>query len=321
MKSFSIRLLVSLLLLSSAVLRLCAQFNRQTLVQYQMDGLALNPAYAGAAGATSFEAVYFGNFDKLGTLSRSATVSLHGPSFNGLNASGGVLEFFKTSFSSEIALQPVFALLRPLGNGTLSFGAGIGARYFDFDDDGFGGAPPNFAVLEESAGLMFRNDRFFAGLSAANFYEVALRGKDQGSSGVVPRDVPISLSAGALWPVHEDLRLKPSAMLQRVRRHYLPDNAASTPADTRFTNLDFLPSVIVQDTYIIGLLVGISDFDDGSQLIRTGLNITLNFDHFHLAYALVRNSNNQNLELPTSHMISAGYTFATPDASRNPKFF
>ncbi|MAT53187.1 MAG: hypothetical protein CMN32_01820 [Saprospirales bacterium] len=298
-----------------------AQFNRQSIVQYQMDGLALNPAYAGAAGATSFEAFYFGNFDNLGTLSRSAVVSVHGPSYSGDRAFGGVLEFFKTGFTSEVALQPAFAFLRPAGNGTLSFGAGIGIRYFDFDDDGFGGAPANFAVLEESAGAMFRNDRFFAGLSAANFYELSLRNEDLGSPGVVPRDAPISLTAGGLWQVHEDLILKPAFLVQTVKRHFLSDDAVAAPADTRYTNLEFLPSVIVQETYLIGLLMGVSDFDDGSRLNRIGLSITLNFDNFHMGYALVRNSNNQNLELPTSHMISAGYTFAAPDQSGTPKFF
>ena len=77
----------------------------------------------------------------------------------------------------------------------------------------------------------------------------------------------------------------------------------------------------MQETYLIGLLMGVSDFDDGSRLNRIGLSITLNFDNFHMGYALVRNSNNQNLELPTSHMISAGYTFAAPDQSGTPKFF
>lgn len=297
------------------------QLNRQNLVQYQMDGLALNPAYAGAAGATSFEAFYFGNFDNIGTISRSALVSIHGPSLSGYSATGGMLEFFKTAFSSEMAVQPVYALLRPAGNGTISFGAGIGFRYFDFDDDGFGGAPPNFGVLEESAGILFRNDRFFAGISTANFYELAIRNKGLGSSGVVPRDAPVSLTAGGLWQVHEDLILKPSILLQSVKRHYLPDDAVSAPANIRYNNIEFLPTVIVEQTYFIGLLFGVSDFDDDSRLNRIGLTITLNFDNFHLGYALVRNSNKQNLELPTSHMISAGYTFASPDASGSPKFF
>lgn len=298
-----------------------AQYNRQSMVQYQMDGLALNPAYAGAAGATSFEALYFGNFDQLGTLSRSAVVSIHGPAYNGQRAFGGVLEFFKTGFSSEIAVQPAVAFLRPAGNGTLAFGAGIGCRYFDFDDDGFGGAPANFAVLEESAGVMFRNERFFAGVSAANFFEATLRNKDLGSAGVVPRDAPVSLTAGGLWQVHEDLMLKPAFLVQTVKRHYLPDDALSAPAQTRYTNIELLPSVIVQKTYLIGVLLGVSDFDDGSKLNRIGLSVILNFDNFHLGYTLVRNSNNQNLELPTSHMISAGYTFAAPDASGTHRFF
>ncbi len=315
-------ILLSLLLaMSSAGATLKAQFNRQTIVQYQVDALALNPAYAGASGATSFEAFYFGNFDQLGTLSRSAVVSVHGPSYNGRKAFGGVLEFFKTGFSSEMAVQPVVAFLRPAGNGTLSFGGGIGFRYFDFDDDGFGGAPANFAVVEESAGIMFRNDRLFAGLSAANFYEVTLRNKDLGSSGVVPRDAPVSLTAGGLWQVHEDLILKPAFLLQTVKRRFIPDGAVAAPVDTRYTNIEALPSVIVQETYLIGLLFGSSKFSDGTRLNRIGLTITLNFDNFHLGYALVRNSNNQNLELPTSHMISAGYTFAAPGTSGTPKFF
>ncbi len=278
------------------------QYIRHSLVQFQGDFLPVNPAWAGLSGRSVLEARYFGNFDRLGTLSRLGLVSLHGPSARG--GRGVTMEFFKTAFSAELAVMPGLAWQGDAAGGRWSGGVAAGLRYFDFDDDGFGGAPSNFAVLEETIGLAWMHPHFHAALSAGNFFDVEIGTKDDNASGVVPRDRHLSFIAGARLQIGEDLLLVPELMLQKGRREFLPEKPGH--ASVPFTAIELLPALIIQDTYNIGVLLGLTDFDDGTTLNRLGLQLDVSFGQFHIGYAFVRNGNNQSLELPTSHMLAAG---------------
>jgi hypothetical protein len=302
---------ILLLLLGFTGLRASAQDPqslRASLMQYQFNTLPLNPAYAGRLEATSFEAFYYGSFASQQQVSRSALISLHGRGGAAQQLGwGGVLQFHNQEFYNEMNFRPTFARILRLPNGNVSFGASLGFSYFDVDETVISSLNSSFMSVEGGVGAFYHNQRSFIGVSVLSFFEKGflIDGDDTGS---LPRTRPINLHMGSLFRLNDDLYLKPTLLMRYASVYGIPEQNSMT--DYSLWSADVHASVIVEGTYVIGVLGGFTRPEQGFEQTRLGVSATLLFGNFRLGYAI--QFNNQALSsvsLPVNHTLSAGYDF------------
>ncbi len=294
--------------------KVLAQYIRSSILNHQLDALFFNPGVAGSAAYLYFDATYLTSFTGGSNLSRSALVSIHSPSGSeGLAGVGGTLQFFKSSQFGELSVRPVYSRMFPLRYGTLSAGAVVGLNYFDFDDDGFGVIPENFSSVESGFGIYYSSKKIFAGISAPNLFEVDLFA-EKGSISVIPRERAVNFHSGTLFRLYDNIKARPMILLRYADLYFLPKDANNIQGSENMKSIDFMPSFVVDDTYLIGLLYGYSSYTHGNNLSRLGVSATVLFGQFHIGYAIQRNGGEQlGVELPMIHIVNAGYIFGKSD--------
>jgi hypothetical protein len=295
-----------------------AQYLRGSLFQYQLDAFALNPAIAGSTGALNFDASYLSNFASGNTLSRAAIVSVHGISGEkNQTGIGGLMQFFKTTQFGELGIKPSFSWQLPLRKNHFAIGIASGINYFDFEDDGTGVIPENFASFEGGAGIHFFSEHIFAGLAMPNLFELTL-GSVENDLAYIPRERNLNLHLGGIFRIYENIKARPVALLRAGNIYRLPDIRSVAQVEQTFRAFDFQASFLIDDTYLIGLLYGLSDFSRTETLNRMGVSATLILGQFHLGYAVQRNGGEQfGVELPVSHLFSLGYVFVPNDRTNS----
>jgi len=281
---------------------------RASLMQYQFNALPLNPAYAGRLEATSFEAFYYGSFASDQQISRSAMLSLHGRGgLQQLLGWGGVLQFHGQEVYNELNFHPTFSRIVHLANSNVSFGATLGINYFDVDESVITTINSSFFSVDGGAGAMWHNQRSFVGVSILHFFEKSFN-TDSDKDFSLPRSRPINLHAGSLFRLNDELYLKPTVLLRYAEIYGIPE--PKSHAQYSLLAADVHASVFIEGSYVIGLLAGYTHAELGYDQTRLGLSATLLFGNFRLGYALqFNNEANSNLNLPSTHTISAGYDF------------
>ncbi len=206
--------------------------------QYMFNGLVINPAYAGSIeDAMSFTAFYRDQWAGVDGAPQDLTLSAHGPF--GKNKKVGLGVFlennregltnwynFFASYSYKFELQ---------NNATLSAGLQGGASLLQanllegdapdgqvFDPAlGFESAwRPNFG-----AGLYYYSDRLYIGVSVPYILEQrSIRDKDgvEISLNQGARTRQYLLTGGYVFPINDNLKLKPSALLRVFQGGYDP---------------------------------------------------------------------------------------------------
>jgi hypothetical protein len=286
-----------------------AQELRTSLLQFPLNALPLNPAYTGSVGTTSFEATYFGNFVSGNLLSRSVLASLHGRAGAAdKTAWGGLMQFYQVANFRELNIRPSFAYLTDAGTGTVAFGAALGIGWFDFEEDVFFSEPGSFPTLDGGLGVYYFAERYFVGASVLSIFEKGFVKKDEFTP-VVLRENPYHLAAGFIKRLNDQIQLKPTALLKFSNFYRFPEKSPATE-DLTAWSVDFQATIVVDESYWVGLLYGFTDPSAGSKTNRLSVSVTYTYDRFHLTYGVQRNSRRDNLvELPVSHLISAGYDF------------
>ncbi len=306
-----------LLLLLAVALPGYAQEFRTSLLQYQMNALALNPAYSSYAAATGFEATYLGNFVSQNTLSRSVLVNMQGATEKG--GLGLTCQFYQNAFLGEVNLRPSWSRRYQLTNGgEFSFGLVAGLNYFDVANNFFSNNN-DFVSLDAGFGIYYRLDRFFAGISVLNFLEKSA-GLERLASNNQERENPYSLHVGGIFRLSEDLDLKPVALLRYANIYELPDQSFTNVGHV--ASFDLQASVIVQKTYVVGVLYGLTDPSSGVPTNRFGISAMYILDRFRLTYAYQNNNQSDSrTSLPTTHIISAGYDIGSGEIEEPFRFF
>lgn len=289
---------------------------RTSMLQYQMNALPLNPAYSSVEGATGFEATYLGNFISQGTVSRSIFLNMQGATEKG--GLGLTFQFYRNNFAGEVNLRPAWSRRYYLQNGgEFSFGFVVGLNYFDVTNSFFSNNT-DFVSFDLGTGVYYRNDRFFAGISILNIIEEAA-GLGQTSNGL-ERENPYSLHVGGVLPLNQDLKIKPVALLRYINYYELPEQAFQTLE--RALSVDLQANIIIEDTYMVGALCGITNPNEGRNLLRLGVSATYLLGRFRLTYAFQNNSETNNATmLPVTHIISAGYDIGGAELDAPMRYF
>ena len=195
------------------------------LDQYQMNGLAINPAYAGSQDALDLgihSRVQWTGFDGA---PRTTTLSVHTPMKNKKVNLGLVVIGDKLGTKKETGFLLNYAYRITMGSGKLALGlaAGISSltsdmdliRYADQGDLLLQNVGRRMVLPEFSLGAYFHNDRYFLGFSMPLFmshfssagsgdYEMAFR----------PEESNYLLNGGYLFRVSENIELFPSALIR-----------------------------------------------------------------------------------------------------------
>ncbi|HFA47884.1 MAG TPA: type IX secretion system membrane protein PorP/SprF [Bacteroidetes bacterium] len=293
---------VSFLLLCS--LASPAQEFRSSLVQYQMNALPLNPAYSSYKEATGFEAIYFGNFAGNGQLSRSVTVNMQGATESG--GLGLTFRFYRDAFFGEINLRPAWSRRFSLQNGgEMAFGAVLGINYFDVNNSFLSAIESDFMTFDGGFGIYYHDGRFFAGLSVINFLEKSILLESSSPRDNPQRENPYNFHAGGVFPLTQDLDLKPVILFKYTNVYTLPDQAFQN--DAQNISFDIQANVFIQKTYLVGISYGFTKPEFGTGYNRYAFSATYIFGNFRLSYSIENNQSNNAVSLPVSHILSAGY--------------
>ena len=297
---------------------------RSSLLQYQFNALPLNPAYAGRLDVPGFEANYFGNFGSSFQLSRAAQVSVHGRSERtgrlGQAGWGGVLQFYQQYFFGEINLRPAYSRVIALPNGAIAFGGSLGLSYFDIDENVISTVNSSFMTMDGSFGVYYHTEQFFAGISVLSAFEKSFFLDENLPGNALRRENPFNLHTGGIFRLTDDLKLKPIALLRYVNVYELPDRKHTDIY--QLWSADLHASVIVQDTYVLGLLAGYTKPEQGFRQSRFGVSATYIFGNFRLSYAIQQNNQVESaVALPVSHWLSAGYDFYQDENVAPVRFF
>ena len=289
---------------------------RTSLIQYQMNALAINPAYSSVEAATGFEATYLGNFISQSTVSRSIFLNMQGATEKG--GLGLTFQFYRNNFAGEVNLRPSWSRRYDLKNGgQFSYGFVIGLNYFDVSNSFFS-ANTDFVSGDVGFGLYYRTDRFFVGASIVNIIEKAA-GLEQTADGL-DRENPYNFHAGGLIEINSDLQLKPVVLLRYINFYELPEQ--NTQGLERALAVDVQANVIIEDSYLVGVSYGLSDPNVGKGTLRFGVSATYILDRFRLTYAFQNNSETDNATmLPVTHLISAGYDIGGGEVDGSVRFF
>jgi type IX secretion system PorP/SprF family membrane protein len=198
--------------------------------QYTFNGLYINPAYAGYKQDTYLNAFYRSQWTGLEGAPRTFSLAVDGSVNDTKVGLGLLLSQDKIGAQSSLAVYANYAYRLQMGdneNSRLAFGLGGGFIQNGLDgsklnpvDAGDNYIPTGYesSILPDArAGVLYTNDKFFAGLSADNLVAHLVTGM-RDKSIAVPVPVPhFYLTAGALFSVNDDTKIKPSFLLKDDR--------------------------------------------------------------------------------------------------------
>ena len=306
---------ITLFLSSTFIVLAHAQDLRQSLIQYQMNALPLNPAYTSYEEATGFEATYLGNFISQGNVSRSVIINMQGATEKG--GLGLTFQFYRNAFLGELNLRPSWSRRFGLVNGgEISYGIVAGLNYFDVSNSFFSNNS-DFVSIDAGFGIYYRLDRFFAGISVLNLFEKTA-GLDASTTNDQERENPYSVHAGGVFRLTDDLNLKPVTLIRYINYYKLPDQSFKNVRQA--FSIDLQANVFIQNTYVVGLLFGMTDPNEGANVSRYGFSLMYILDKFRLSYAL-QNNLQSNVSLPVTHLITAGYDISGGEMGREIRYF
>ncbi len=196
------------------------QFEVPRLSQYLNNGLSANPAYAGSREALSFTGVHRSVYTGFEGNPKGFLTGIHSPVKEGNVALGLSLENSRNPGITNTGVYTHYAYRVWLGKVRLSMGLRAGIYNYSMNneelnlrhqnDNSFSsrsGFAPNFG-----AGLYLYNSRFFVGFSVPYFLNLP---DSTGFSGRFDsKSYRYLLMAGYLFELSENLKLKPTAMIE-----------------------------------------------------------------------------------------------------------
>jgi type IX secretion system PorP/SprF family membrane protein len=218
MKQF---LVIAILLLSTRALY--AQQDAQQS-QYMFNGIYINPAYAGYKENLNFHSYFRSQWTGIEGAPKSMSLAVDAIANNGNVGLALQISNDRLGAQTNLSAYANYAYrLRMNNEGTsrLAFGLGIGAMQL-----GINGAllnpndpEPNLVTGMQSAivpdgriGVFYSDDKYYAGLSADNLISQFI---NVGNRGYIAQPKPhYYLTGGALFPLSEDVLIKPSILLK-----------------------------------------------------------------------------------------------------------
>lgn len=213
--------------------------------QYWVNGLAINPAYAGSRECFSNIILYRNQWMGFEGAPTTQTLSSHLPFKDEKNAVGLFIFHESVGVNDYIDVYGNYAFRFNLGSGRLSLGLKAGAsfihgNYTEIETDPYGETDevfennesytrPNFGV-----GVYYYTDEYYFGLSVPRFLSYGLDGSET-QMYIGPENYDFLITGGYLFSFSDDFRLKPSFLLKyRLDNNFQFDAGANIIIYDRF---------------------------------------------------------------------------------------
>lgn len=198
--------------------------------QYMFNGLYINPAYAGYKEQTYLHSFYRNQWTGVEGAPQTMTLAADMVQNHGKVGLGALFISDRIGPQSNISAYANYAYRLQVGSSEftrLAFGVGVGVVQLGLNDRDLnpndvdqvipaGGA--SGAYPDARAGVYYTTPRFFAGMSADNLLVGHFQAKS-GSSILLPRaSTHLYLTAGTLFPISKDLKVKTSFLLKDDQR-------------------------------------------------------------------------------------------------------
>lgn len=189
--------------------------------QYMYNMNVLNPAYAGSKGVMSVGLLARKQWVNVDGAPSTYTFALHSPIGNavGLGVSA-IQDEIGPATESNIYVDFSYTVFTS-DEGRLAFGLKGGFTFLDVDywstiDPELSGLNEPVSLSEPNfgAGIFYYDSRFYAGLSVPNFLETRHIEKEGGIVSTASERMHYFLTAGYVFDVSDELKLKPSTMLK-----------------------------------------------------------------------------------------------------------
>lgn len=319
--------LVILLAVGIFVLLLDTQTNKvlaQQDAQYSMymfNGLALNPAYAGSRERWAVTALYRHQWAGFGDgVPRTAVANAHGPLLNDRVGLGISIANDRIGPTSLIEAAASYAYRLPLGtkkySGRLCFGMNARVTNYtqrwselttsDQADQAFIGGNENVFHPNFGVGLYYYNDRFYAGFSIPNMLNTSLDDNFQldGTDLVARKYRHVFTTIGAIVPLTDNVKLKPSMLLKHVK---------NTPFQA-----DFNASLLFKEALWIGASFRTAFQEPGPAAV-IGMIEYMFAKHLRVGYAYDYTLTDIGAYQSGTHEIMVGYEFGSNDKYLTPR--
>ena len=278
MKKF--KLLIGIFVLISSISTVFAQQDPQ-YTQYMYNMNILNPAYAGSKGVTSIGLLGRTQWVGVDGAPKTATLSINGPVGKNVGLGFSVIHDEIGPVKEDNVYADFSYTLNLSEEDKFAFGIKAGATFLNVrevitvDVDPLN-VPVSLIAPNFGVGLMYYNDRFYAGLSVPNFIESRYLDKKNGISSTASEKTHYFLTSGYVFDLDENLKLKPSTMLK------------ATPGAP--LSIDLSLNLLIQEKVELGLSHRLDDSISGmigfniSQDLRIGYAYdytTSNFGEFN----------------------------------------
>ena len=218
------------------------------LDQYNLNGLSINPAYAGSQEALNLGLYSRNQWVGFEGAPRTFTFSMHSPMKNKKVNLGLIVLNDKLGSKNETGFIFNYAYRMDLGYGSLSLGIGAGLSSISSDLSMIRYTDPNDLLLidpaqraflpEFSTGIYYNTEKLFIGVSAPLFSTHVLNTEGKFKMGFQPGNANYLLTGGYIFRLSESFELMPSVLLK------------TNPSDD--TQLDLNCNLIFREKFWLG---------------------------------------------------------------------
>lgn len=197
--------------------------------QYMFNTLAINPAYAGSRNVLSATALYRNQWTGIQGAPKTGTFTVDGPVYNDRIGLGFQLITDKLGVTQTTGGVLSAAYRIKMDVGTLSFGIQGNVSQYKVNLTGvpLGSSSPydpafannvNKTLFNFGTGVYYNTDRFYVGLSAQDLMPKDLSAETNAGEKLNARQsLHLFLAAGYVFPVADELKLKPSFLIKGVK--------------------------------------------------------------------------------------------------------
>lgn len=302
------------LLILAGALFMCLSATAQQdphYTQYMYNMSVMNPAYAGSKENLAGGVLYRKQWVDMEDAPSTATFFLHSPVGKNVGLGVSVINDRIGPVDETNAYADFSYTLNLGGEHRLALGLKAGATFHKVDfntiyptlpdvgDGIFGGANPNETLFNAGAGLFYYTDNYYVAFSMPNMF----KGKYLNYDGVEygTESMHYFLTAGYVFQLNENLKLKPSAMLKSSL-----ENKAS---------LDGSLNLLFHERFEIGATYRLEDSFGGMVNFAITPSLRIGYAYDHIVSDL-------NVTTPSSHEFMLLFEIPSfKKVSRSPRFF
>ncbi len=299
--------------------------------QYMFHGLFINPAYAGYREQLNLTGVYRNQWTGVEGGPNTASLAVDGTVNDDRVGLGLNIIADKLGASTNLGAYANFAYRIKFDTyegvpRTLAIGVAGGVVQQSLDGTKLNPDETNdlrllnqrktIAMPDARVGILYNTDRFYAGVSADNIGVQFIKPKKDPTRLLPETKINIYMLAGYLFPLSEELAVRPSMMLK---------NALAGPS-----SLDLNAYLLIQQIVWIGAgyRTGVTLFNknidpklEKPSAVMLGAQFYLG-DRFRIGYSYDRSLKTTATLGPSSHEISIGFLFPRKDEQMlTPRFF